>query len=331
MKSTLPKSFEWIAGFRKYKGNPVLRPDAHSCAKDAVFNPAATVKDGKVHLLCRCISFDREAATKKNWSVSTFGWATSDDGFSFTMSPEPVPEFNPGPGSPFQGGFEDPRLVKIGDEWLLTYTGVYSEPSGRFNTMTPGLAALSKDLIHWEFLGEILPSRAIAVTPQTINGRYWAYYDNSCIRLAWSEDLRVWHMVEEPALKPRPGKFDEFLCEAAAAPLISDDGILLLYNGDAGEKRAAALAAAASPSYLPLRPTMLYGTGWALFDRTDPSRLIARCDEPFIAPEYLYEFYGVADFVCFASGLVEFNGRHILYYGCADMRVAAAVAEQNAY
>ena len=122
MTSLLPKSFEWVARLKKYEGNPILRPNANSCAKDAVFNPAATVKDGKVHMLCRCIDFSREAATKNNWSVSTFGWATSEDGFNFTMSPEPVPEFNPGPDSPFQGGFEDPRLVKIGDEWLLTYT-----------------------------------------------------------------------------------------------------------------------------------------------------------------------------------------------------------------
>ena len=223
MTSLLPKSFEWVARLKKYEGNPILRPNANSCAKDAVFNPAATVKDGKVHMLCRCIDFSREAATKNNWSVSTFGWATSEDGFNFTMSPEPVPEFNPGPDSPFQGGFEDPRLVKIGDEWLLTYTGVYREPSGRFNVMTPGLAALSKDLVHWEFLGEVLPSRAIAVTPEKINGKYWAYYDNWCLRLAWSEDLRTWHLLDEPALTQRPGKFDECLfrfirkCSTASA------------------------------------------------------------------------------------------------------------------
>ena len=327
MTSLLPKSFEWVARLKKYEGNPILRPNANSCAKDAVFNPAATVKDGKVHMLCRCIDFSREAATKNNRSVSTFGWATSEDGFNFTMSPEPVPEFNPGPDSPFQGGFEDPRLVKIGDEWLLTYTGVYREPSGRFNVMTPGLAALSKDLVHWEFLGEILPSRAIAVTPEKINGKYWAYYDNWCLRLAWSEDLRTWHLLDEPALTQRPGKFDECLCESVAAPLISDDGILLLYNGDAGERRAEELARTASPHYLPLHPKMFYSIGWALFDRNDPTRLIARCDEPVIVPDHLYEFYGVADFTCFASGLVEFKGKHILYYGCADMRISAAYAE----
>lgn len=327
MNSSLPKSFEWVARLKKYGGNPIIRPDAQSCAKDAVFNPAAAVKNGKVHLLCRCIDFAREADTKKNWSVSTFCWAVSEDGFNFTMSSEPVSEFNPGPDSPFQGGFEDPRLVKIGDKWLLTYTGVYREPSGRFNTMTPGLAALSDDLLHWEFLGEILPSRAIAVTPEKINGRYWAYYDNWCLRLAWSEDLRTWHLMEEPALKQRPGKFDEFLCEAVAAPLISDDGILLLYNGDAGEKQAETLARAVSPSYLPLHPKGFYSIGWALFDRNDPAHLLARSEEPFLSPEFLYEFYGVADFTCFASGLVEFKGKHILYYGCADMRIAAAYAD----
>ena len=72
---------------------------------------------------------------------------------------------------------------------------------------------------------------------------------------------------------------------------------------------------------------MFYSIGWALFDRNDPTRLIARCDEPVIVPDHLYEFYGVADFTCFSSGLVEFKGKHILYYGCADMRISAAYAE----
>ena len=324
---TLPESFEWINRLQRYPGNPVLRPNGASYCADAIFNPAATVKDGKVHLLCRCIDFARRPSSPGNWSVSSFGWAVSEDGFTFTMSPTPVPEFFPGPESPFTGGFEDPRLVKIGRQWLLTYTGVYSGPSGRFNTMTPGLAALSDDLVHWEMLGEILPSRAIAVTPEKINGKYWAYYDNWHLRLAWSEDLRNWHLVDAPVLSPRPGKFDECLCEAVAAPIISDDGILLLYNGDAGRHQAETLAMAVTPSYLPLHPMMFYSVGWALFDRNDPSRLIARCDRPVIAPKELYEFYGIAPFACFASGVVEFKGRHIIYYGCADMRISAAFAE----
>ena len=112
-----------------------------------------------------------------------------------------------------------------------------------------------------------------------------------------------------------------------SAPLLSDDGILLLYNGDAGPQQAETLARAATPHYLPLHPKMFYSIGWALFDRNDPTRLIARCEEPLIVPDRLYEFYGIADFVCFASGLVEFKGKHILYYGCADMRISAAYAD----
>lgn len=137
MKNTLPKSFQWINHFRRYEGNPILRPSGSGYCADAVFNPGATVKDGKIRMICRCINFANKAPSTRNWSVSCFGWAESVDGFHFDLRPEPIPEFTVRPGNPYQGGFEDPRLQKIGDTWMLTYTGVYPEPAGKFNKMPP--------------------------------------------------------------------------------------------------------------------------------------------------------------------------------------------------
>ena len=70
-----------------------------------------------------------------------------------------------------------------------------------------------------------------------------------------------------------------------------------------------------------------YSTGWALFDRHDPSRLLARCEEPVLTPERLYEIFGISFYTVFAQGYVEFKGRRFLYYGCADMRIGVATAE----
>ncbi len=327
MKNTLPKSFQWINHFRRYEGNPILRPSGSGYCADAVFNPGATVKDGKIRMICRCINFANKAPSTRNWSVSCFGWAESVDGFHFDLRPEPIPEFTVRPGNPYQGGFEDPRLQKIGDTWMLTYTGVYPEPAGKFNKMTPGLAAFSKDLEHWELVGEILPARAIAVTDRKINGKYRAYWGNSEIYPAWSEDLIHWKYSIEPVLKPRPGFFDSELCEAAAAPIVNDDGILLVYNGCEIASEAQRSARLASPSYMPVNSKSFYSVGWALFDRDNPARLIARAAEPFLKPEMLYEFYGIAPFTCFAQGLVEFHNKYILYYGCADMRIAAVYSD----
>ena len=210
---------------------------------------------------------------------------------------------------------------------MLTYTGVYREPEGKFHVMTPGMAAFSRDLEHWEPAGEILPYRAIAVTDRKIDGKYWAYFGNTGIFPAWSEDLRNWHYSETPVLAPRKGLFDSDLCEAAAAPLINDDGILLIYNGNREPGTAEYYASLVSPSYMPGHPRVFYSVGWALFDRHDPTKLIARSTEPFLSPEKLYEFFGISDFTCFAQGLVQFDHKWILYYGGADMRIAAAYAE----
>lgn len=318
--SQLPKSLSWVERFHRFEGNPILRPQGHGFAADLIFNPGAIVRDGKVGLICRGVNMARQPRDNSNWSISSFGWAWSEDGLHFQLDEKTIPEFSVEDSSPYQGGFEDPRLVKIGDEYLLTYTGVYN------SCKTVGMAAFSRDLRHWELAGEILPARAIAVTDRKIGGKYWAYYDNSDVRLAVSEDLRHWETLPESALKPRPGFFDEQLCEAAAAPLVTDDGILLIYNGACNRPMAFDYSRKILPGYWGT-PDFIYATGWALFDRNDPSKLIARCEKPFLSPEKLYELFGMSHFTVFSQGLVRLPGKYILYYGCSDARIACAVAE----
>lgn len=242
--------------------------------------------------------------------MSTLVWAWSDDGFNFVS--DDAPAFDPEPDSPYQGGFEDPRLVKAGDEYVLTFTGVSD-----FNR-TPGLIAFSRDLKHWEWGGEVLPGRAIAIVNEKIDGWYYGYWGNSSVFLARSRDLRSWELLKEPALRPRSGYFDELLCESAAPPLLTDDGILLFYNGDRGRFPARRFARGVMPCYVHDILWTCYSTGWALFDRNDPARLIARSAEPVLVPDCLYEIFGISFYTVFAQGYVEFKGRRFLYYGCAD-------------
>ena len=49
------------------------------------------------------------------------------------------------------GGVEDPRLVQFGDTYYLTYTG-YNKKDAQL------CLATSKDLVHWERRGVILPA-----------------------------------------------------------------------------------------------------------------------------------------------------------------------------
>lgn len=317
----LPEEFEWVNHLKKYEGNPIIRPHG-SVASDHIFNPAAAVHNGKVHLLCRAVNLN-DKPENQNWSVSSFVWAHSDDGINFELEDKPF--LKPDENSPYKGGFQDPRLVWIPEEetWVLTYTGAY----GPGHHGTPALIALSKDLENWDFIGEAFPARAVCIVPKKINGKYYAYYGAGNIKISWSYDLKEWHTDGEDVVVSRvddESKFDAWLCEGVAAPSVSDNGIFLLYNGKGGPARRKELAYA---DWRKDETAGTYSVGWALFDKNDPKKLIARADKAILEPELPFECYGLMLYTIFASGLVEFNGKHHLYYGCADTRIAVAIEE----
>ena len=39
------------------------------------------------------------------------------------------------------------------------------------------------------------------------------------------------------------------------------------------------------------------------------------------------ELFGIANYTVFSQGFVDFKGKKLLYFGCADMRIGVAVAE----
>jgi len=84
------------------------------------------------------------------------------------------------------------------------------------------------------------------------------------------------------------------------------EGIFLVYNG--ADDR------------------LVYRTGWALFDRTDPTRVLARSDTPVFAPERDWERAGQVPNVVFVEGLVREGRRWLFYYGGADKHVGVAEA-----
>lgn len=122
-------------------------------------------------------------------------------------------------------------------------------------------------------------------------------------------------------MRPRPGRFDSGLPEVGPPPVLTKDGIVLLYNGknSAGADRDPALAPG------------VYSVGQALFAAHDPAKLLARTKEPFFKPELPWEQSGqYAAGTTFAEGLVWFGQRWLLYYGCADSRVGVAMTPSGA-
>jgi predicted GH43/DUF377 family glycosyl hydrolase len=85
---------------------------------------------------------------------------------------------------------------------------------------------------------------------------------------------------------------------------MTSEGILLVYNGaDDG---------------------LVYRTGWALFDRADPTRVLARSDTPLFEPERGWEMAGQVPRVVFVEGLVRQGERWLFYYGGADKFIGVA-------
>lgn len=290
----------WQLGpFTKYEGNPIITPQGSDWEAKDVFNPAAWSDGETIYMLYRA----EDSTGIGDWNgTSRIGLAESADGYNFIRHEQPI--FGPAEDYELPGGTEDPRIVKIDETFYLTYTAYDGE--------TARLAlASSKDLSTWQRHGILFPdlewSKSGAIVPQQINGRYWMYFGDTNIWAAWSEDLINWTRIEEPVMKPRPDKFDSRLIEPGPTPLITEDGILLLYNS-ADED-------------------LVYRTGQALFDINDPTKLLNRSDDYFLAPDTELEVGGQIPNVVFIEGLGKLNDTWFLYYGMGDSGIGVAVSE----
>lgn len=345
---------EWAwTGFRRPEGaNPVIAPDTATrffCPlrrewvawqEGDTFNPAAAVHDGRVVLLYRAEDRSGEGIGQR---TSRLGCAFSDDGVHFERLSEPVfyPDVDSQTALEWPGGVEDPRIVQT-DEGL--YVMFYTQ----WNRRQARLAvATSRDLLTWHKHGpafakahggrfrDTFSKSASPVTRvdggrQTvarIDGRYWMYWGEKFVNVAVSDNLTDWTPLLGPdgellrVLEPRDGYFDSELTECGPPAVVTDAGILLLYNG----KNAAGKCG--DGAYTP----GAYCAGQALFDAADPTRLKGRLDKPFFVPEADFERSGQYPAgTVFIEGLVLHDGRWFLYYGCADSRVGVAVREAGA-
>ncbi len=345
---------DWAwTGFRRPEGaNPVIAPDTATSffcplrrewvawQEGDTFNPAAAVRDGRVVLLYRAEDRSGEGIGQR---TSRLGCAFSDDGVHFRRLSEPVfyPDVDSQTALEWPGGVEDPRIVQT-DEGL--YVMFYTQ----WNRRQARLAvATSRDLLTWHKHGpafakahggrfrDAFSKSASPVTRvdggrQTvarIDGRYWMYWGEQFVNVAVSDNLTDWTPLLGPdgellrVLEPRDGYFDSKLTECGPPAVVTDAGILLLYNGKngAGERGDGA--------YTPGS----YCAGQALFDAADPTRLKGRLDKPFFVPEADFERSGQYPAgTVFIEGLVLHDGRWFLYYGCADSRVGVAVREAGA-
>jgi predicted GH43/DUF377 family glycosyl hydrolase len=314
LTAVAPVSFSPPFGtWTRLSAGPILSPQGDKFESAGTFNPSVVKQDGKFVMLYR-------AQDQKG--TSSLGYATSDDGVQFTRRAEPVLVSE----APYEkgGGVEDPRLQKIGGTYYLTYTGYNNVDGAPADKKDAQLClATSTDLIHWQRQGVIIPSyqgkwnvkwtKSGAIVPEKINGKYWMYYladakgKDQQMGVAYSEDLLHWtEDLDHPVLASRAGMFDSQVVEPGPPPIITPQGIFLVYNG--------------------ADDNLVYSTGWVLFDKKDPTKVLARADKSIFAPEKEWEKVGQVPNVVFVEGMVRDGNRWLFYYGGADKYVGVATA-----
>jgi predicted GH43/DUF377 family glycosyl hydrolase len=337
----------WTIGpFTRPVDHPIVKPSPHlvfDCpltrqrvqwAENHTFNPAAVVKHDRVHLLFR--AEDGQGDVIGSY-CSRIGHGISDDGITVEVQPHPViyPDAV-GMADEWPGGCEDPRVIEDEDGGFVMYYTMYN----RRAPVKIGVAT-SRDLRTWTKQGPIFGPecgnlgwhKAAGVVQRIqdgrlmatrIDGEYWMYWGEDGIRLATSTDLVNWTPVRDAdgkimiSVTPRKGCFDSALTEVGPPPVLTEDGIVLIYNGKNSQDGDPAIGPGA------------YAAGQLLFDKNDPTRVLDRLDEPFLKPELNFEKTGqYAQGTVFAEGLVLFHNTWFLYYGTADTYIGVAVSQNG--
>ncbi len=288
---------------KRYHNNPIL-------TKDDVPYPVATVHNaGVVKFGNKYIMIFR---SHKMNGRSILGKAESSDGYNFKV--DNVPFMVPATEGIFEEyeeyGVEDPRIVFLEGEYLITYSA-YSRHGVRI-----GLAK-TKDFKTIERFSLITESdyRNVVIFPEKFNGLY-ARLDRPhseispwSIWISYSPDLKYWG-ESKLIMKPLQYHWDEMKIGPGAPPIKTTRGWLSIYHG-----------------VFPTMDGSVYRLGVALHDLNDPSQVLGVGDEWVLQPEESYEIIGYVHNVVFTCGAVpEDDGTVKIYWGGADKVMCVGTA-----
>jgi predicted GH43/DUF377 family glycosyl hydrolase len=309
--------------------NPILSPRKGVWwESEAVFNPAAIVDQGRVHLLYRAMGGD---------GISRIGYASSRDGIHFDeRADHPVyaptrdfgiPErkriYGPLSYAPHQyasgggwGGCEDPRMVKIDGHVHMTFVAFDGWGFVRMALNSIMLEHFRGKKWSWKTPKFLSPPGEIhknwVLFPEKIGGKYAILHSISPPKISIDYVESLDEFDGERFIKSRynrdgrEGYWDASVRGAGAPPIKTSEGWLLLYHG-----------------MNPAEPEIGYKVGAMLLDLEDPTRVLFRTKEPILEPTHWYENDWKPG-VVMATGAVVFKNNLIVYYGGGDKYIAAA-------
>ena len=290
----------------RFPDNPILTKDDIPYPVATVHNAGVTKFDGRYIMIFRSHKFNGR---------SILGLAESDDGYHFKVHDQPfmVPATEGIFKEYEEYGVEDPRIVMVDDEYLITYSA-YSRHGVRI-----GLAKTKyfKTVERFSLITEA-DYRNVVIFPEKFNGLY-ARLDRPhseispwAIWISYSPDLKYWG-ESNLIMNPLTYHWDEMKIGPGAPPIKTTRGWLNIY-----------------PGVFPTMDGSVYRLGVALHDLDDPSVVIAVGDEWILQPEEVYEITGYVHNVVFTCGAVpEEDGSIKIYWGGADKVMCVGTASMD--
>ena len=333
---------------------PVLKQNVH-WQESFIFNPAAIVKDGKVYLIFRGedrigkyggtsrigLAESKDGITFKKLQAPIL-FPDNDEYLIYEKDggcEDPRIVEKPDGGYVMTYTAFDGKRARL---CVATSNDLFSwkKQGLAFGKVNDGMY---KDL--WSKSGSIVcKMEGDKLLPTRINGKYWMYWGETDIFLATSDNLIDWEPVikEEKtgkllseylghghyeitfgppinyfksAVSIRNGRFDSGLVEPGPPAILTDKGILLIYNASNNPVVGDTSLQASE-----------YTVGQILFDSKDPSISIARCTNYFLKSESDKERKGQMNNTAFVEGMVYFNKSWLLYYVTGEANIGVAVS-----
>jgi predicted GH43/DUF377 family glycosyl hydrolase len=305
---------------------------------EGVLNPATIREGDSIHMFYRAVQ------TGNNSSIGYCRLSSPLTVAERWDKPFMVPEFD------YEShGIEDPRIVKIDDTYYMSYTAYDG-----INAL--GALATSKDLLHFEKQGIIVPSITYAEFVSLVEaiGRVKENYyrDQKFYNyLAPPEKVLLWD--KNVVFFPRKinGKLMFLHRIRPGIQLVSIDSIKDLtkefwkdyfanlqdhivlepiYQHESRYTGGGCPPIETEHGWLLIyhgaeeteRGLVYSACAAALMDLNDPHKVIARLPYALFSPEYSWEIKGEVSNVVFPTGSALFGDTLYIYYGAADKRIA---------
>jgi len=202
-------------------------------------------------------------------------------------------------------GIEDARFVRFShDDGEIVYYATYTAFNG--HSILSQLIE-TKDFQTFNIItlnGEGVKDKGMALFPRKVNGKYamLSRQDGENNYIMFSDNLHFWHAA---TLIQKPKQSWEFVqIGNCGSPLETDRGWLVLTHG-VGSMRQ-------------------YSIGAILLDLNDPTKIIARLEEPLLTANE-EEREGYVPNVIYSCGSMVFNNSLILPYAMSDIASRIAV------